>query len=333
MGVLIRRVFGVSTDKVTFAVLGIEAEEPIRLRLEQAGRSFLAGYHEALLEDGGIDSLAARLDALDPLQRGFAYEGAGLGLVVRDVLAPWRARRFELFLAGPGARYVHLVHVGAGWALARLRMPLARLRSRLDPRFWWLALDGYGFYEGYFHPEARIERQERPRRLRGYDLQVFDTGLGRSLWFREGADAARLIARIGRFPAERRADLWSGVGLASGYAGGVDAAALQRLRLAAGPAQPWLAQGVAFGAKARQLAGAIPSWTELACEVLCGTSAAAAAAVTDRVLEELPGDDAGGEPRFEVWRRGIREGLTAAVAEPAGAGLEAPSPRRGRAAP
>jgi hypothetical protein len=329
MGVLIRWIFGVSSDKVTFAALGIEAEEPIRLRLEQAGRSFLAGYHEALLEDGGADSLAARLDALDPLQRGFAYEGVGLGLLVRDLVAPWRPRRFEPFLAGPGARYVHLVHVGAGWALARLRMPLARLRQRLDPRYWWLALDGYGFYEGYFHPRARIERQLRPRRLRGYELQVFDTGLGRSLWFREAADAAQLIARIGRFPAERRPDLWSGVGLAAAYAGGVDAAALQRLRLASGPAQPWLAQGAAFGAKARQLAGAIPAWTELAAEVLCGASAGVAASVTDRVLEELPADDAGEEPRFEVWRRGIRERLTAAVAEPAGA--EAPSPRRGRA--
>lgn len=346
MGVVMRRLFGVSEKRVLFRVLGIEAEEPIRLRLEEAGRSFLSGYHGALEEDGGNDRLAERLDRLDPLLRGFAYEGAGLGLVVRDLLTPWRPRRLAAFVAGPGARYVHLVHVGAGWAIPRLGLPLRSLRRRLHPLYWWLALDGYGFYEGYFHPARRLERQLRPGRLRGYELRAFDTGLGRSLWFREGADEARLIARIGRFPADRRNDMWSGVGLAAAYAGGVDAGALQRLRLAAGPAQPQLAQGAAFGSKARALQGAPPAWTELACEVLCGTSAEEAAAVTDRELEALPAwseadagagtEETAGEPVFELWRRRIQErlaGVPRTAAAGAGSSQEAPLPARGRAAP
>lgn len=312
MGVATRRLFGVSEKKVMFSELGIEAAEPIRLRLEEAGRSFLAGYHGALEEDGGLDRLAARLDALHPHQRGFAYEGTGFGLVVRDLLAPWRPRRLAAFFTGPGVRYVHLIHVGAGWALARLRLPFAALRRRLDPLYGWLALDGYGFHEGYFHPARSLDRRLRPRRLRGYELAVFDTGIGRSLWFREASDPARIIARVAQFPEQRRADLWSGVGLAAAYAGGVDAETLQRLKLAAGPAQPALAQGTAFGAKARALQGTPPAWTELVAEILCGATATEAAAVTDRELSALPAEDGPGDEgsRFAVWRRRIQRRLS-----------------------
>ena len=122
-----------------------------------------------------------------------------------------------------------------------------------------------------------------------------------------GADVDRISDAVGVFPEPRRADLWSGVGLACAYAGGADAAAIQTLHRSAGPYTPQLAQGAAFAAKARVWAGNQTEHTDLACQTLCGISAEAAAQVTDANLERLPSDatlqaDAM-MPAYEVWRQ------------------------------
>jgi hypothetical protein len=214
-------------------------------------------------------------------------------------------------MAGPGAAYIHLLHVGAGWAIPRLGAPRRWLMRRLDPRFAWLAIDGYGFHEGFFHFRDRVERRRRPRRLSGYALRVFDQGLGRSLWFGEVADPERIARRIGGFEPARRSDLWSGVGLAAVYADGVTEPVLGRLIEAAGGYRAELAQGAAFAAKARQLDGTLGAEHELACRLLAGCSPAEAAAVTDRILERLPAAGTEDEPAFELWRQGIQSELAA----------------------
>ncbi len=200
-----------------------------------------------------------------------------------------------------------MIHVGAGWAAARLPCKLGTTLRRLDPLLGWLAVDGYGFHEGYFHWPSSIDAQVVPRQLHGYARRAFDQGLGRSLWFVRCGDVPRIIETIARFPEERRPDLWSGIGLAAVYAGGVDQVALKALLGAAGPQRPGLAQGAAFAAKARLLPDLATEHTELACRVLCDLPAAQAATVTDEVLtslDELPGD--GELPAYERWRQGIR---------------------------
>src|SRR5262249_36094553 len=160
--------------------------------------------------------------------------------------------RVQLFLRGPGAAHAYMVHVGVGWALARLHRSVAATLERFDPLLRWLIVDGYGFHEGYFHWRRAVVMQAIPRQLTGYAQRAFDQGLGRSLWFVTGAEVDRLCAAIQAFPARRHADLWSGVGLASAYAGGVGLGDLCALRVAAGAYVPFLAQGAAFAAKARQ---------------------------------------------------------------------------------
>src|SRR5262249_18493481 len=150
------------------------------------------------------------------------------------------------------------------------------------------------------HRERRVLRGEIPGALDGYAQRAFDQGLGRSLWFGEGADPGRIAAAISKLAPGRRADLWSGVGLAAAYAGGVGAAALDSLRRNAEAFAPHVAQGAAFAAKARERAGNPAPHTALACRVLCGLDCAEAARVTDEALDPLPED--GKDPAFEVWR-------------------------------
>jgi hypothetical protein len=98
--------------------------------------------------------------------------------------------------------------------------------------------------------------------------------------------------------------LWSGIGLACAYAGGVDGEAIQVLVAASKKYRPQLAQGAAFAAKTRQLAGNPAGHTELACQIICNVSAENAAQITDAALMDLPGEDA--QPAYEVWRHRIQ---------------------------
>ena len=312
MGWFRRRLFGISPEETTFARRGFPpCAEARRPGLERIGRTFVEGYHAAL-EDARPLTLARRLDGVEASFRGFAYEGAAMGLTLLDLLTPWHRRRWSRFLAGPGAAHRYMVHVGAGWALARLGRRVEPTLARLDPLLGWLAVDGYGFHEGFFHWRRSLEAQVIPRRLSGYARRVFDQGLGRSLWFVGGTDVARIAAVVAAFPPERRADLWSGVGLAAAYAGGGDRTTLLALARAAGAAGPALSQGVAFAAKVRERAGNPVPHTELACEVLCGQTPAEAARVTDRTLENLPLQ--GPEPAYAAWRRRIQAHFSREVA-------------------
>ena len=309
MGRLCRRLLGISPAETLVSRRGFAVPPPdVRDRLETIGRSFLEGYHAALT-DTRPEPLAARLDEVEPIFRGFAYEGAAMGLAIVDFLAPWRPRRVARFLLGAGNAHAYMVHVGIGWAAARVpwvcrRLP--RLLASLDPLLRWLVVDGYGFHQGYFHWQRFVRRQEPPRGLRGYATRAFDQGLGRSLWFVEGADPARLRRSIGAFAADRQGDLWSGVGLASAYAGGVSAEVLSAVRESAGPFLPQLGQGIAFAAKTRHRAGNPAAHTAAACRAIGGISADEAAALCDRTLLDLPpGDDQ--RPAYESWRQRIQQ--------------------------
>ncbi len=303
-GWLYKRVLAIRPEEATFSRRGFRGRDlESRKRLEWIGRTFIRGYRTAL-EEAETETLGNRLEGIDAEFRGFAFEGAAMALAHLDYLAPWKRDRLSALLAGPGASHAYMVHVGAGWAQARLRRPIEPPRSLPETLLRWLAVDGYGFHEGYFHGRRYVGQRHIPRGLGGYALRVFDQGLGRSLWFVEGADVAQLPVTIAAFPPSRQADLWSGVGLACAYAGGVESAAIQSLKERAGPYRPHLAQGAAFAAKARQRAGNPSRSTEIACEVLCARSADEAAGMTDSALVDLAPD--GPDPAYEVWRKRIQ---------------------------
>jgi len=305
LGAIAKLLFGISPAETTVARRGFRGGDSAACEhIERIGRTFADAYHAAL-EDDCLERLAPRLDRVEREFRGFAYEGAAMGLALLDRLTPWRRDRVRNFLSGAGEPHTYMVHVAIGWVAARLPGKIERVLKPLDPLLRWLVVDGYGFHEGFFHWPRYINGQFIPRRLRGYACRAFDQGFGRSLWFVDGADVTLIPRTIAGFAVERQGDLWSGIGLASTYAGGADGVALKALRESAGAYQPQLAQGAAFAAKARERAGNLTAGTQVAARIFCGVSAEEAAYITDAALENLPAS--GPQPAYEIWRWRIQE--------------------------
>ncbi len=310
-----QRLFSISPEEATFVRRGFQGSEAnAQQRLEQIGCTFLQGYHAAIRDDRP-EVLVPQLNAVEAEWCGFAFEGAAMGLALLDGLTPWKRNRVQNFLSGAGADHVYMVHVGVGWALARFPWSTHHYLTKLDPLLSWLAIDGYGFHQGYFYWRDYGDRQASPKGFSGYASRVFDQGLGRSIWFVKGADVTRIPHTIRNFHPVRRADLWSGIGLACAYAGGVESDAIKTLQVEAGDYQPQLAQGAAFAAKARLRAGNLTAHTDMACQVLCGMSADKAAEITDTALKDLPlasppslkGKQGKEVSAYEVWQIRIQD--------------------------
>ena len=300
------KIFGLSHDEVRFARRGFPADIPgIRERLERAGGAFVDGYNRALRHRGEPDALSASLLALDLDLQGFAHEGAAMALAILDLIAPWSRSRWREHLDAH-REHVYLILVGGGWAMARLfRRRVPRFARDADATLWPLLYDGFGFHQAFFHPAKYVRAQRRPP-FDGYAAKAFDQGLGRCLWFVEGASAERIASTIAAFDPARHRELWSGAGLACAYAGGLDRAGVEELSRRAGPHAADLAQGVAFAAKARVEAGNATAATGLACDVLWSASPDTVAAFIDNeLLHAIPRDEH--DVRYEAWRRRVRD--------------------------
>jgi len=274
-----------------------------RVRLESIGAAFLEGYHAAS-DCGQPKKIGVTLAAVDLELRGFAFEGAAMGFALLDQLIPWGSTRISRFLQGGGDAHAYMVHVAVGWVWARLPLGKTRVLKHLNPLLSWLAFDGWGFHEGFFHWTNYIKGQAPPWRLDGYEKRVFDQGLGRSFWFVNGGNPDLIMQTMAAFPVERHQDLWSGIGLAAVYAGIAELPELLALRQGAGESWPALAQGATFACKARARAGNSTPYTDLATRALCDMPVFEAAQLTDSMLENLPMQS--NQPAYETWRQRIQ---------------------------
>jgi enediyne biosynthesis protein E3 len=282
-------------------------------RLETVGKTFLTGYAHAV-EARTSSEAEASIERLPDWLRGFAYEGAGMGLAMLDGLPFGRSDNVRRFLATEkGRTYQYLAYVGIGWAMARLPRFRWPKPSSLDPVLAPLVLDGYGFHQAYFRTARYVDAQYQEANFPwpggphgSYANNAIDQGIGRASWFVRGTDPVLVADLVDGFAEHRRPDLWAGVGLAATYAGGGDDPAeaereLRTLVSRAGPFRGNLAQGSAFAANARVDAGIVPAHSVLATRVLCGTTPGEAA----RLADDLRPDDQpdGGKPAYEVWRQ------------------------------
>lgn len=285
----IRRLLEINLREVEFDRRGFTCSNAeVRGHLETIGRTFLRGYSAAMTCDNQ-NSLVSALDQIQPEQRGFACEGAAMALALLDGIL-FRGDQFSRFAKGPGHRHIYMLHVGAGWAYARLpwtRRRIERAFTKLDPVLRWLAIDGYGFHQGYFEGKAQAISGLSTSGLSEHGRHVFYQGLGRSLWFVDGADVHSIRRSIFQFSPLYHNDAWSGVGLACAYAGGITSAAIEELRQESGLHAAALAQGAAFAAKTRQLAGNPAPHTDTACSIICQMPAGQAAALCDTAFARI----------------------------------------------
>lgn len=299
----------ISLSKLRRSLLGVSYKEATSFsegntktwkHLETAVLAAIEGYH-ATLDSSKFEVLIPQLNTVELALRGYAYEGAAMGLTGLDCVLPWK-KRLQAFMAGPGSAHIYMVHIGAGEALARLRRKPEPFIARLEDRvLCWLVMDGYGFHEGFFARRRYVDEQVVPQHLSPYARRIFDQGLGRSIWFSAGANVEHIAAMIAAFPPARQADLWVGVGVACTYVGGIERAAIEALHKASGLYGPQLALGAAVVAKGRQRAANPTPHSDLACEVLCGISSSWAAQILDVAFQNLPLD--GPEPAFEILQQ------------------------------
>jgi SagB-type dehydrogenase family enzyme len=304
------RIFLPDQSEVTFERRGFTAPDKTRqANLEKVGSKFLEGFEYGMTGQSLAD-IESSLETVEPAFRGFAYEGCTMALTVRDGIRPYGQHWVRDLLASRGANHIYMAYVGVGWAMARLPRLRWRAIQPHDPLLRWLALDGYGFHQAYFRTQQYVWSQHQARipgwEPAGYAGRVVDQGIGRALWFVNGSDVRRVATTIEAFPQSRRGDLWSGAALASVYAGGADAGELSDMARLAGQYRSHAAQGAAFAAKARLLAGLVMPGTELGVKVYCDMSVEEAAAVTDEARDGLPSDEAD-MPRYEMWRDRIRK--------------------------
>ena len=304
------RIFLPDQSEATFAKRGFTAPDATRqANIEKVGSIFLRGF-EYGMAGLSLSAIESSLETVEPAFRGFAYEGCTMALAVRDGIRPAGRHWVRDLLASRGANHIYMAYIGVGWAMARLpRMRWSAIEPH-DPLLRWLALDGYGFHQAYFRTKQYVWQQHQAPipgwEPAGYANRVVDQGIGRALWFVNGSDVRGVAATIEAFPQSRRGDLWSGAALASVYAGGADAGELSDMVRLAGQYRSHAAQGAAFAAKARLLAGLVMPGTEIGVKVHCDMSVEEAAAVTDEARDGLPSDDTD-TPRFEIWRDRIRK--------------------------
>ncbi len=301
--------------EVTFARRGFSGiKTEARDRLEHVGAIFLVGYHAAL-QESKLEALTEKLERVQLEYRGFAYEGAAMALALHDGIIPG-PNLLAQFIEGPGKRHIYMLHVGAGWAYARLawfRWRIEKVICRFDPVLRWLVLDGYGFHQGYFHFKEPVTTAVK--RLSMDARRVFYQGFGRSMWFVHSCDFHQISKAISDFPALYQGDAWSGVGLACAYAGGASSPDMEDAVSLAGRFACALAQGAAFAAKARQLAGNEAEHTKEACAVLAGIKAEQAAALCDRTRAQINIDS---PSPYREWRELVQNYFSSTGSPPRG---------------
>ena len=255
--------------------------------------------------------LQSRVRPRDPLLRWLTLDGYGFHeayfhtpLVVGrqrppGILPGWR---------GCARSAAQVIDQGIGRALwfvcgadaNRLAGTIAGFTASRRPDLWAGAglAAAYAGYRTTASPES-LASPESPASLRD------PAGLRPEVRRQRGAEAA-VPSTVGAGLAMQRPAGAPGVPPAGDTGDTANEASLRELATCAGRYLPDVAQGAAFAAKARYLAGLVTTHTVTAVRVLCGMEVAEAARCTD---EALPTDVAAADA-YQTWRHRVRQRLT-----------------------
>ena len=309
---VIRKFLVLDPRRVEFRIRGFDlAEKSHEERLESIGKAFLRGYNLTLSTHSLAEFERAMLQE-SPLLRGFFVEGGAMGSALVDSI-PFRRPMLGKFRERFEGRYPLLVHAGTGLAMSKLAWREDAIVGALDPFYRWLAYDGMGYHNVYFQQEKTLHSPKRI--LEGYASRAYDQGVGRGIWFVSGADIDKAAALVDGMAADRQADIWSGIGLASCYAGPADERVfLDGYRLA-GSSGEWFAQGIAFACSARMSDQSMPETIIEAIKTLWGMEPEALAALVEELRLRAEAETRSDRPRYEVWRHSVADAFVQSITE------------------
>ena len=201
------------------ARFAIQSEEG-REQVTDLGRAFLGGFN-AMLSSPGLEAVAREGMKVASHDRPFFFEGAAMGYLPRGLLRRGPSRRAaERDLLGMNPDFLYLYYVGLGfWFGLRYRRPasLRALADRLDPMYFPLCYDGFGFKLAFYdYPSnpavvGRLNDCEEAHRPALYQ------GFGRALFFVFMDDAAGFDRLRDSLPREHRGDMECGRALALAF--------------------------------------------------------------------------------------------------------------------
>jgi hypothetical protein len=289
----------------TTVLLG-KTEREVAGEIDRVGGVFRLGLH-AGFEHRDDEALLAALAAVPVRDRPVAWEGAAMAVAFGE-LDRGGAVRWRRLLDGRASKHSLSLALGLGWALSWKGIPPDPEIAALDPLLRWRVADGYGFRDGFVQPLRHVLMTRPNPGVGGFAREVWWEGVGRSIWYSARGDVPRTVGAVQGFPAEQRAAVWKGVGLAVTWVGDGDHAAMLALRDASGAEASWLGVGAAMAARARRDVDALTPRQEVPCQSFAGTSALEAASVTDAAEAELSPEPEG-LPPYARWMNGIEARL------------------------
>lgn len=258
--------------------------------LRHVARTFVDGFSIATEVETAL--LSREIASMSATDRGVGYEGAAAGKAVLDLTNSAQKPQADGTQAGSescevmtrrgpsltesshllteASQYSFLLFLGIGEAMAQLKLPPV-LCNEVSRELWsGQIIEGYGFFDGYFNWYESLVLQKYPLGLVPELRAAYDQGLGRAIYFVGNCNASKVRDQINTFAAQRRAELWAGVGIPAAYVGGLSERELARLIDFAGESRAELMQGVLLGSDARAKQQLIPDHTEMACNIICG---------------------------------------------------------------
>ncbi|MBU6454099.1 MAG: DUF1702 family protein [Cyanobacteria bacterium REEB67] len=230
---------------------------------------FMDAYVAASETD--MSNLVRQLNVEDEIERRILIEAAFASVATQDLIKPGEQSRIDILRASLPDSPV-LVYQGLGGAFATTDLESSTLWTLKQNFFGWMALDCFGFHKGYFEWATTIDRMAVPANLDTMARYAFDCGVGRALWLIADGEPRVVKELVSRFAPDRRAALWSGIGLYTGFVGARDHNDLKKLRKLAGADLCHLQEGIGLAAFILNDAKQTLAHTKGASEIICGAT-------------------------------------------------------------
>lgn len=221
-----------------------------------------------------------------------AFEGCSMAIAITSLKNRKSLIDWHLFVSTKGQNYLSQIHVGLGWALAELQLPIQQYLISIDPKWQLRVLDGFGYYCGLFRRREAI-------RTMSYQVEIpeelypgYNQGIGRFLFYLAQGDVERLVRNIQLFPDDRHSDFWRGIGIAATFIGGLEQSVIQEMMKAAGKHENQLLIGVALATNSLKKANAFAEVSEKVSDVFLSGKSDFAEHVLESEKKHYPSVDA-----------------------------------------